>query len=122
MMQQEARRPSIARAVSGSVPYGEYSQTKRNHSCSVCSVESTESVNSGVVNALVEDDKEDSRATKTVGKKGKGKVRLPEDVDLEKQLILTAGGKREYVCGFLCKLMILILVVIACGVLIFFAL
>lgn len=122
MLQQEARRPSIARAVSGSGPYGQYNQTKRNHSCSVCSVESTDSVNTGVVNSLVEDDDEDSKTTKTVGKKGRGKVRLPEDIDLEKQLILTAGGKREDVCGFLCKLLILILVVIACGVLIFFAL
>lgn len=50
----------------------------------------------------------------------KGKIRL-EDVDLEQQLILTAGGKREHVVGFLFKLLLLTCIVFGCGVLIFYA-
>lgn len=46
----------------------------------------------------------------------------PQDFDLEKQIILTAGGRREYVCCFLVKLVFLCIVVSACGVMVFYAL
>lgn len=43
-------------------------------------------------------------------------------LDLEKQLILTAGGRREQVICFLLKLLFLCSVVVGCGVLVFYAL
>lgn len=50
-----------------------------------------------------------------------GKIYL-NDIDLENQLILTAGGKRENVVCFLVKLLFLTGVVLGCGVLVFYAL
>ncbi|EGV62053.1 hypothetical protein CANTEDRAFT_115509 [Yamadazyma tenuis ATCC 10573] len=44
------------------------------------------------------------------------------EVDLENQLILTAGGSREDVCCFFIKLFVLMILVIGSGVLIFYAL
>ncbi|CUM62602.1 uncharacterized protein PRCAT00000155001 [Priceomyces carsonii] len=51
-----------------------------------------------------------------------GKIKLENEVDLEKQLIISAGGKREYVCGFILKLLLLGTMVLGCCFLIFKAL
>lgn len=48
--------------------------------------------------------------------------KMMNDVDLENQLILTAGGKREDVFWFFLKLLVLMALVLGCGVLIFYAL
>lgn len=88
---------------------------KRTHSLSISSVTLTDSTHSGVINDLVLQDYSSSNSSR-------GKIRLMDDVDLEKQIILTAGGKREYVCGFILKLLFLTFVVLGCGVLIFYAL
>lgn len=55
-------------------------------------------------------------------KVSRNKVRFMNDIDLENQLIQTAGGKREDVFWFFLKLFILLLVVLGSGVLIFYAL
>lgn len=52
----------------------------------------------------------------------KGNIYLMDDVDLEKQLIITAGGKRENVMCFLVKLLFLTVVVLGSCVLVFYAL
>lgn len=83
---------------------------KRNHLVSVLSVDS--------VGSYVAELHRDEKAYPV----SKGKIKLMDDVDLEKQLIMTAGGNREDVMGFLCKLMFLMFVVCGCGVLIFYAL
>lgn len=54
--------------------------------------------------------------------KGKGKIYLMDNIDLEKQLILTAGGKRENVLCFLMKFLFLTFVVLGSCVLVFYAL
>ncbi|ODV81938.1 uncharacterized protein CANTADRAFT_19541 [Suhomyces tanzawaensis NRRL Y-17324] len=51
-----------------------------------------------------------------------GKIKLKDDIDIEKQLILTAGGKREDVFCFALKLLLLMAIVLGSGVLIFLAL
>lgn len=48
--------------------------------------------------------------------------KMMNDVDLENQLIITAGGKREYVFLFFLKLCILMGLVLGSGILIFYAL
>lgn len=53
---------------------------------------------------------------------GKGKIYLRDDIDLENQIIITAGGRREYIMCFLFKLAVLTLVALGCGVLVFYAL
>lgn len=53
---------------------------------------------------------------------GKGKIYLRDDIDLEKQIIITAGGRRENILCFLFKLAVLTTVALGCGVLVFFAL
>ena len=50
-----------------------------------------------------------------------GKIKLLDDIDLEKQLIEQAGGKNK-VWIFILKLLILTFVVLGSGVLIFYAL
>lgn len=50
----------------------------------------------------------------------KSKIKL-EDVDLEKQIIITAGGRKEVTC-FILKLILLMALVTGSAVLIFFAL
>lgn len=88
--------------------------SKRNHSLSVSSVASTESTNS-FLNSLHQQEQHDE-------KHHKSKIMLMDDVDIEKQLIITAGGKRENVLGFFCKLFFLMFLVCGSSVLIFFAL
>ncbi|CAH2353316.1 hypothetical protein CLIB1423_10S02234 [[Candida] railenensis] len=106
--------PSRSRSASIVVPTVVTPDPKRNHSLSISSVTSNESVNNDVLNDLKSQD--------AYKPSSKGKVHLMDDVDLEKQLILTAGGKREYVCGFVLKLLFLCAVVSGCSVLIFYAL
>ena len=51
---------------------------------------------------------------------GRGQNISRDDVDLEQQIIITAGGRKEYIMCFLFKLLVLILkVVVGCGVLVF---
>ncbi|EDK41682.2 hypothetical protein PGUG_05780 [Meyerozyma guilliermondii ATCC 6260] len=52
----------------------------------------------------------------------RGKIQLMDDEDLEKQMIITAGGKREHVTAFVVKLLFLTTIVIGSGVLVFYAL
>lgn len=52
----------------------------------------------------------------------RGKIQLMDDADLEKQMIITAGGKREHVAAFVVKLLFLTTIVIGLGVLVFYAL
>jgi hypothetical protein len=52
----------------------------------------------------------------------RGKVQLMDGEDLEKQMIITAGGKREHVTAFVVKLLFLTTIVIGLGVLVFYAL
>lgn len=92
--------PSRERTSSLSVPH----DIKRNHSFSVTSVDS----------AMSEHFQDDS--------KSKGKIYLMDNIDLEKQLIMTAGGKRENVMCFLIKLLFLTFVVLGSCVLVFYAL
>lgn len=91
--------PTRERSTSLTVP----PDTKRNHSLSVSSVDST-------MSELFQDDNKDN-----------GKIYLKDNIDLEKQLIITAGGKREVVC-FLIKLLFLTSVVLGSCVLVFYAL
>lgn len=77
---------------------------KRNHSSSVSSVTSNMS------------EKFDSTPL------GKGKIYLRDDQDLENQIIITAGGRRENILCFLLKLAVLTAVALGCGVLVFYAL
>lgn len=91
---------------------------KRSHSLSVSSVNSVDSSNSSIYNQF-KDFENDEKSPYPVPK---GKIRLMDDVDLENQLILTAGGKREHVLGFLFKLFFLMFIVLGSGVLIFYAL
>lgn len=46
----------------------------------------------------------------------------PENIDLEKQLMITAGGDRAHVLCYLVKAFILLSVVLGCGILVFYAL
>lgn len=115
-----ANKPSITRARSTSHSHTFDSEKKRNHSASISSVCSTESTNDDHLNSLVEDDAR--TATNDAHSAYKGKIKLMDDVDLEKQIIITAGGKREYVMGFVCKLLFLMTIVFGCGVLVFYAL
>lgn len=48
--------------------------------------------------------------------------KMMNDIDLENQLILTAGGNREDVFCFFFKLLVLMLLVLGSGVLVFYAL
>lgn len=52
----------------------------------------------------------------------KNRNRKLSDIDLENQLIATAGGKKEDVYCFFCKLLILMTLVLGSGILIFYAL
>lgn len=88
--------------------------SKRNHSHSISSVASTESTDA-FLNSLQQQEKHDE-------KHHKNKVMLMDNVDIEKQLIITAGGKRENVLGFFCKLFFLMFLVFGSSVLIFYAL
>ncbi|KAM9933934.1 hypothetical protein OXX80_006460 [Metschnikowia pulcherrima] len=45
-----------------------------------------------------------------------------DNIDLEKQLIISAGGNGASVCCFLMKILLLTTVVLGCGVLVFYAL
>lgn len=113
-------KPSITRARSTSHTIPITSDNKRNHSASISSVCSTESKNDDHLNRLIENDTR--TATNASRDAYKGKIKLMDDVDLEKQMIITAGGKREYVMGFVCKLLFLMTIVFGCGVLVFYAL
>lgn len=113
-----APKPSITRARSSSHTLPISSDNKRNHSASISSVASTESTNDEYLDTLIDNDKTGSRDREGY----KGKIRLMDDVDLEKQMIITAGGKREYVMGFACKLLFLMIIVCGCGVMVFYAL
>lgn len=52
----------------------------------------------------------------------KNRNRKLSDIDLENQLIASAGGKKEYVYCFFLKLLILMSLVLGSGILIFYAL
>lgn len=119
-----SRKASISRSRSASIvvpivvatpqsPTSAPLDTKRNHSQSISSVSL---IDDDLNNIIQQDSAYPYRAT------SKGKIHLMGNADLEKQIILTAGGKREYVCGFLMKLLFLTLVVLGCSVLIFYAL
>lgn len=112
-------KPSITRARSTSHTIPIATDNKRNHSASISSVCSTESTNDDHLNKLIDNDSRTANAHRDAYK---GKIRLMDDVDLEKQMIMTAGGKREYVMGFVCKLLFLMTIVFGCGVLVFYAL
>lgn len=92
--------PGRDRAASLTVPQ----DAKRNHSQSVSSVDLA-------MSEYFEDNNKD-----------KGKVYLMDDVDLEKQLIMTAGGNKDTVVCFLTKLLFLTFVVLGSCVLVFYAL
>jgi hypothetical protein len=117
-MQQSSRKSSLgtknpnrSRSASLVVPTIVTAAPKRNHSLSISSV------------ALNDSSYSSEDTFKAIPEDGsRGKIRLMDDVDLEKQLILTAGGKREYLCGFILKLLLLTFVVLGCSVLIFYAL
>lgn len=113
-------KPSMTRARSTSHTIPIATDNKRNHSASISSVCSTESTNDDHLNRLIDNDSR--TATNTNRDAYKGKIKLMDDVDLEKQMIMTAGGKREYVMGFVCKLLFLMTIVFGCGVLVFYAL
>lgn len=103
--------PHRSRSASLVVPTIVTAAPKRNHALSISSVALNESAyfSEDNLKAIPEDS-------------SKGKIRLMDDLDLEKQMILTAGGKREYLCGFILKLLLLTFVVLGCSVLIFYAL
>lgn len=52
----------------------------------------------------------------------KGKILQMDDIDLESQIIITAGGRPENVFGFVLKLLFLSTVVFGSCVLVFYAL
>lgn len=113
-------KPSMTRARSTSHTIPISTDNKRNHSASISSVCSTESAKDDHLNKLIDND---SRTATNANRDAyKGKIKLMDDVDLEKQIIMTAGGKREYVMGFVCKLLFLMIIVFGCGVLVFYAL
>lgn len=106
--QSISTHPSRARSASYTqTTYVSDPDVKRNHLASVSSVSSSMS------DTL---DKFENTPS------GKGKIYLRDDVDLEQQIIITAGGRKEYIMCFLFKLLVLMLVVIGCGVLVFYAL
>lgn len=102
--------PKINRSASYNVPTRDRSASltvpleKRNHSLSVSSVDL----------AMSEHFQDNN--------KDKGEIYLMDNIDLEKQLIITAGGKRENVMCFLVKLLFLTSVVLGSCVLVFYAL
>lgn len=112
-------KPSMTRSRSASHTTPISIDNKRNHSASISSVGSTES-NDDYLNKLIEKDTHTTSNSASGGFKGKPKHM--DDVDLEKQIIITAGGKREYVMGFVCKLLFLMTIVFGCGILVFYAL
>lgn len=80
---------------------------KRDHSLSVSSVDLA-------MSEYFEDNNQDNN-------QAKGKIYL-DDIDLEKQLIITAGGNKDTVMCFLAKLFFLTFVVLGSCVLVFYAL
>ena len=115
-------KPSMtrARSTSHTIPIAKRIIREIILSASISSVCSTESTNDDHLNKLIDNDSR--TATNTNRDAYKGKIKLMDDVDLEKQIIMTAGGKREYVMGFVCKLLFLMTIVLGCGVLVFYAL
>ncbi|KAK6203300.1 uncharacterized protein RJT21DRAFT_26090 [Scheffersomyces amazonensis] len=97
--------------------------TSRNHSNSINSIASVESTNSVTLNNIIKQDANPyyKHFRPSIYNKY-GKVKLIDDIDIEKQLIISAGGKREYLMGFILKLLFLTLIVIGSAVLIFYAL
>ncbi|KAK6466059.1 hypothetical protein DFJ63DRAFT_311137 [Scheffersomyces coipomensis] len=107
----------------------------RNHSNSINSITSIDSVNSVTLNNLINQDTNHNSSNPyyayyynnlkpqtSNNNKKYGKVKLMEDIDIEKQLIISAGGKKEYVIGYILKLLFLMLLVFGSSVLIFYAL
>ncbi|CAX41151.1 conserved hypothetical protein [Candida dubliniensis CD36] len=76
---------------------------------------------STTINEINELIKQDYKANKNKSNSTGGKIKLLDDVDLEKQLIETAGG-RNHVWTFILKLVILTILVLGSGILIFYAL
>ncbi|CCE83963.1 Piso0_004560 [Millerozyma farinosa CBS 7064] len=121
-METEFKRPpGAARTRSTS----SVSKGKRNHSESITSLGSTGSVEDDDTKYFPKVPEESEMSEKHAYMKPYGpgpKSKHMDDVDLERQIILTAGGRRENVNGFLCKLLILVLAVMGCAVLVFYAL
>lgn len=86
-------KPSMTRARSTSHTIPIATDNKRNHSASISSVCSTESTNDDHLNKLIDNDSR--TATNTNRDAYKGKIKLMDDVDLEKQIIMTAGGREN---------------------------
>lgn len=92
----------------------------RTHSNSVSSLDS---VDSATLSNLVQLDTSNvSHYPATDNYNKYGKIKLMEDIDIEKQLIISAGGKKEDVFCFVMKLLLLTVIVLGSGVLIFYAL
>lgn len=80
------------------------------------SISSLDAVDTSTLNKIIQLDSKSHSFQKG------GEIKLAEDIDVEKQLIIQAGGKRKYLCGFIFKLALLMTVVVASSVLIFYAL
>ncbi|EEQ46781.1 putative protein of unknown function [Candida albicans P60002] len=80
----------------------------------------TRSTTINEINELIKQDYKASHNKFNSNSNG-GKIKLLDDVDLEKQLIETAGGK-NHVWTFILKLVILTILVLGSGILIFYAL
>lgn len=121
-METEYKRPpGAARTRSTS----SVNKNKRNHSESITSLGSTGSMEDEdtMYFPKVPEESEVSEKSDHIKPYGSGpKSKHMDHVDLERQIILTAGGRRENVNGFLCKLLILVLAVMGCAVLVFYAL
>ncbi|KAK6458153.1 uncharacterized protein RJT20DRAFT_29186 [Scheffersomyces xylosifermentans] len=105
--------------INGPLPTNYVPQSTRNHSSSINSVSSLDSVASANLNNLI---KQDASPYQTAQYNKYGKIKLMEDIDVEKQLIISAGGKKEYVFCFVLKLLLLAFIVLGSGILIFYAL